>query len=100
MEDISAFYFDAVKNRLYLEPRASEARQSCQIALVRLYSDLMRISRPIVPFLAAEVDSHRPPLPLPPQEITTSLPRHHHWECLKTIRSAVLSRLNELRANG
>lgn len=57
-EDLSAFYLDAIKNRLYLPPRSDPLRQSAISALQSIYADLLVLTRPITPYLAAEVAEH------------------------------------------
>ena len=57
-EDLSAFYLDVIKNRLYLPPRSDPLRQSVIATLQSICVDLLALTRPIAPYLAAEVAEH------------------------------------------
>lgn len=57
-EDLSAFYLDVIKNRLYLPPRSDPLRQSAIATLQSICVDLLALTRPIAPYLAAEVAEH------------------------------------------
>lgn len=58
-EDLSAIYFDCIKNRLYLLESTGIDRIGAQSALVIVYKELLKALRPVSPFLCAEVESHR-----------------------------------------
>jgi isoleucyl-tRNA synthetase len=53
--DLSSFYLDVIKDRLYTEAPASRARRSGQTALWLLGSGLCRLMAPILSFTAEEV---------------------------------------------
>jgi len=55
-EELSAFYFESVKDRLYSESRNSILCQSAQTAIYHIAEALMRLVAPIVPLLAEEVN--------------------------------------------
>ena len=57
-KDLSAFYFDIVKDRLYCEPSSSVSRRSVQSVLHHLLQVLVRSLAPITPHLAEEVALH------------------------------------------
>lgn len=61
-EDLSAVYFDSLKNRLYLTH--GRGRRSAQATLAHIYSLLCMAIRPIAPYLAAEAGTHRVARPL------------------------------------
>jgi isoleucyl-tRNA synthetase len=53
--DLSAFYFDILKDRLYTFARRNRARRSAQTAIHRIASALLRLVTPILVFTAEEV---------------------------------------------
>lgn len=57
---LSSFYFDIIKDRLYCEAAASEKRKSSQTALYHILVTLIRSVAPIVPHLAEEVSQYHP----------------------------------------
>jgi isoleucyl-tRNA synthetase len=56
--DLSAVYFDVLKDRLYTSARRSEARRAAQTTLHRLVHALVRLSAPLLVFTAEEVWTH------------------------------------------
>ena len=56
--DLSAVYFDVVKDRLYTSATNSKARRSAQTTLYRLLDALVRLLAPIMSFTAEEVWGH------------------------------------------
>lgn len=111
--DLSATYFDILKDRLYTKARASVARRSAQTALYRLTYALVRLLAPILPFTTDEVWGHmRLPEGAPesvhiaefpqPEELTEGLrPEHRlrasNWDRLMEVRDEVLKSLEAAR---
>jgi isoleucyl-tRNA synthetase len=60
--DLSAFYFDVLKDRLYISAPNSHARRSAQTAIWRIGEALTRLLAPIVSFISEEVWKHLPKL--------------------------------------
>ncbi|MDE3180465.1 MAG: isoleucine--tRNA ligase, partial [Acidobacteriota bacterium] len=58
--DLSAFYFDVLKDRLYTAPARSARRRSGQTALYRILDALLRASCPLLSFTADEAWNHMP----------------------------------------
>ncbi|MGH9376658.1 MAG: isoleucine--tRNA ligase [Terriglobia bacterium] len=58
--DLSAFYFDILKDRLYTAPAFSRRRRSGQTALYRILDALLRAAAPLLSFTADEAWSHMP----------------------------------------
>ncbi|SPE34183.1 isoleucyl-tRNA synthetase [Candidatus Sulfopaludibacter sp. SbA3] len=56
--DLSAVYFDVVKDRLYTSAPNSQARRSAQTALYRVLDSLVRLLAPLMSFTAEEVWGH------------------------------------------
>ncbi len=53
--DLSSFYLDILKDRLYTSPPASAARRSAQTAMYRLLDAIVRLMAPVLPFTAEEI---------------------------------------------
>ncbi len=53
--DLSSFYLDIIKDRLYTSPPASEARRSAQTAMWEILEVLVRLMAPVLSFTADEV---------------------------------------------
>lgn len=58
--DISNFYFDVLKNRLYIEKADSTTRRAAQTAIYRILDALARMIAPIIPFMAEEIWAYMP----------------------------------------
>jgi isoleucyl-tRNA synthetase len=58
--DLSAFYLDVLKDRLYTSAPKSQKRRSAQTALWRIGETLVRAVAPIMSFTAEEVWQHLP----------------------------------------
>ncbi len=56
--DLSSFYLDIVKDRLYVSPKKSLARRSAQTAMNEILEVLVRLMAPILSFTADEVWEH------------------------------------------
>ncbi|AMV71142.1 isoleucine--tRNA ligase [Desulfuromonas carbonis] len=53
--DLSAFYLDVLKDRLYISPAKSLARRSAQTAMYRILDALTRLIAPVLSFTADEI---------------------------------------------
>jgi isoleucyl-tRNA synthetase len=58
--ELSAFYFDVLKDRLYTSARKSEARRAAQTAIWRIGEALVRLLAPIMSFTCEEVWQYLP----------------------------------------
>ena len=58
--DLSAFYFDILKDRLYTSPRASVARRSAQTVIHSILDAIVRLMAPILPMTAEEIWNFMP----------------------------------------
>ncbi len=113
ISDLSALYFDVLKDRLYTAAPRSRARRSAQTALYRLSYALVRLLSPILTFTSEEVWGHfsRPcgetssvhlALFPDPKELTKGLTgndrrRAKHWDRLMEVREHVLKSLEAAR---
>jgi isoleucyl-tRNA synthetase len=58
--DMSAFYLDVLKDRLYTSPAKSLVRRSAQTAMFEILDAMVRLMAPIMVFTAEEVWDHMP----------------------------------------
>src|SRR3984893_13736190 len=109
--DLSAFYFDILKDRLYTFAAKSSARRSAQTAMYRIASALARLLAPILVFTTDEVWRYLPREAGAPAEVHLSLfPRpdeclrrpdealEARWSNLLEVRNAVLKSLEQARS--
>jgi len=61
--DLSAFYFDVIKDRLYTYAPNSAGRRSAQTAVWRICEAMARLLAPILSFTCEEVWPHLPTMP-------------------------------------
>jgi isoleucyl-tRNA synthetase len=106
--DLSAFYLDVLKDRLYTHPARSPERRSAQTALWEILRLLAKLLAPIIPFTTEEVWDHigkiSPaeksvhlavwPAPPPEREDAALL---ETWEKLLSVRGEALKRLEDWR---
>src|SRR5712671_3987314 len=118
--DLSAFYFDVLKDRLYISAPKSQARRSAQTAIWRIGEALVRLLAPIMSFTAEEIWDYLPKsagrgesvhlalFPSPesilgaPQSEASSAEGEvaaHDWTTLRSVRDEVLKALEEARNN-
>jgi isoleucyl-tRNA synthetase len=120
--DLSAFYFDVLKDRLYISAPKSQRRRSAQTAIWRIGEALVRLLAPIMSFTAEEVWDYLPKtagraasvhLALFPSvaEILVDVERaagesgsipvnsNDDWTTLRSVRDEVLKALEEARNN-
>jgi isoleucyl-tRNA synthetase len=111
--DLSAVYFDILKDRLYTAAVQSPARRSAQTALYRLTYALVRLLAPLLSFTTEEVWGHlRKPAGAPesvhlallpePDEVTEGFTteqrrRIENWDKLLPVRDEVLKSLDTAR---
>jgi isoleucyl-tRNA synthetase len=111
--DLSAVYFDVLKDRLYTTAARSKARRSGQTAMYRVHLALVRLLAPLLTFTCEEVWAHTKRIEESPdsvhldyfpsaEELTVGLPdaarqRLSNWDRLTEIRSLVLKHLDTAR---
>ncbi|HLM80568.1 MAG TPA: isoleucine--tRNA ligase [Terriglobales bacterium] len=61
--DLSSFYFDIIKDRLYTYAPNSHGRRSAQTAVWRICEAMVRLLAPILSFTCEEVWQHLPKMP-------------------------------------
>jgi isoleucyl-tRNA synthetase len=108
--DLSAFYLDVLKDRLYTSPRASEERRSAQTAMYHILEAMVRIMAPVMIFTAEEIWQHMPQISERPESVHfSSMPVFDEklcdemlagtWEKLLSIRREVTRVLETARAD-
>ena len=114
--DLSAFYFDVLKDRLYISAPKNKARRSAQTAIWRIGEALTRLLAPIMTFTCEEVWQYLPKADkredsvhlalFPTQEeiLGTSSSSadsklEEDWTALRSVRDEVLKKLEEARAS-
>ena len=109
--DLSAFYLDVVKDRLYCEAPQGRERRSAQTAIHHIATDLARLLAPIGSFTAEEVWQLLPHGPGAPDSVfLAGLPEYdpalddepllERWAALRAVRSEVTKAIEELRRGG
>ncbi len=108
--DLSAFYFDVLKDRLYTKAARNKSRRSAQTAIWKITGALVRLIAPVLPFTSEEIWRHLPKAKgdqpsvhmaeFPDAEsLRTGIApeKRSTWESLLGIRSQVLSALETAR---
>jgi isoleucyl-tRNA synthetase len=108
--DLSAIYFDILKDRLYTAATRSRARRSGQTALYRIHYALTRLLAPLLSFTSEEVWTYTAkPAGAPesvhmaafpePEEVAAGMDAATlaRWDRLMEIRNDVLKALEEAR---
>jgi len=106
--DLSAFYLDVIKDRLYTTAPASRARRSAQTAIYEIMHSLLRLMAPVLSFTADELwGCMRRRAGDPPSVHLTQFPSVrrelvdfalvNRWERLLFVRDVALKRLEEAR---
>jgi isoleucyl-tRNA synthetase len=118
--DLSAFYFDVLKDRLYISAPKSQARRSAQTAIWRIGEALVRLLAPIMSFTAEEVWDYLPKSTARAESVHLALfpsaedilgqvqssasatgaeASNQDWTTLRSVRDEVLKALEEARNN-
>src|SRR5438876_341236 len=109
--DLSAFYFDVLKDRLYTKAPRNKSRRSAQTAIWKISSALVRLAAPILVFTSEEIWKYFPKSQSEPESVHLALfpeaaavagglakDAAEKWERLAQVRSAVLLALEQARA--
>jgi isoleucyl-tRNA synthetase len=102
--DLSSFYLDVLKDRLYCDPVSGPRRRSAQTVLHRIARDLCRLLAPVLPFTtdeawplipgSAEASVH---LALFPAREDVDEGLISHWGSLLEVRALATKALEEAR---
>ncbi len=104
--DLSSFYLDILKDRLYTSPAGSPARRSAQTVIYRILQSLLQLMAPILSFTAEEAWLRMPYCPsasvhlegfpeIDPAVQDETL--HERWEKILALRNEVLRVLEAAR---
>ena len=108
--DMSSFYLDIIKDRLYTEEASGLKRRSAQSAMYRILDTLARLLAPVLAYTTEEIWSHLPHLASHDTEsvLFNSMPEYdaqlvddtlaEKWDKVIAIRADVLKALEEARA--
>jgi isoleucyl-tRNA synthetase len=115
--DLSAFYFDVLKDRLYISAPKSRARRSAQTATWRIGEALLRLLAPIMSFTCEEIWPYLPKVAEREESVhvaqfpvtteivgeaagpATGTKSDEEWASLRSVRDEVLKALEEARNN-
>jgi isoleucyl-tRNA synthetase len=114
--DLSAFYFDVLKDRLYISAPKTQARRSAQTAIWRIGEALVRLLAPITTFSSEEIWRYLPAVEKRPESVhfahfpnTSDIlgegiaeqdeKESQDWETLRVVRDEILKALEEARNN-
>jgi len=108
--DLSAFYYDVLKDRLYTKAPRNKSRRSAQTAIWKITSALVRLITPILVFTSEEIWRHLPKEQGDPESVHISeFPAEQSlrtgisgdkiaiWELLSRVRGEVLKALEAAR---
>ena len=109
--DMSAFYLDIIKDRLYCEYKTSQKRRSAQTVLVEILQVLVRVISPVLSFTAEEIWEKMPEnikevesihlaswVELKPEYIDNDL--EEKWNKIYHLRREINKKIEEKRQNG
>lgn len=108
VNDLSTFYFDILKDRLYTARKDSLERRSAQTALYHILDSMVRLMAPIFSFTCEEVWKYMPKVNvreesvhlasfLKPKEEWKDDELTERWEMLRSVREEVLKVLEVAR---
>jgi isoleucyl-tRNA synthetase len=111
--ELSAIYFDILKDRLYTSATKSAARRSAQTAVYRLTHALLRLAAPLLAFTCEEAWSYFPRMQGDPESVHMALfpegaevkaglsldqqQRLENWDKILGVRETVLKSLEQAR---
>ncbi|SHG70995.1 isoleucine--tRNA ligase [Desulforamulus hydrothermalis] len=106
--NLSAFYLDVIKDRLYTAPPASLERRAAQTVLYRVLDALVRLLTPVLAFTTEEIYKHMPVVGERPASVQLlDMPQVNErylddelekkWEKIHAVRKEVLKALENAR---
>ena len=109
--DLSAFYFDVLKDRLYTKAPKNKSRRAAQTVVWKIADALVRLAAPVLVFTAEEVWKYLPKSAGRAESVHMAVfpeaeslacgvtaKEAEKWEHLAQVRSAVLLALEQARA--
>ena len=110
--DLSAFYLDVIKDRLYSSATTEQGRRSAQTAMLHILLMLVRDMAPVLSFTAEEVFSHIPEALRPQlstvfalqdvdtEAYTLDAATRKDWDALLALRAEIIRAIEPLRKDG
>jgi isoleucyl-tRNA synthetase len=108
--DLSAFYYDVLKDRLYTKAPKNTSRRSAQTAIWKITNALVRLMAPILVFTSEEIWRFLPKAKGDPESVhmgefaeardltvNMAAQKKESWEELAKVRASVLLKLEEAR---
>ena len=106
--DLSSFYLDIIKDRLYTSPAADPLRRDAQTVMFVILDAIVKIMAPILPFTADEIYGHMPKVVDQKESIHLEAMIHLNpdwedkdladkWENIRILRGEVTKALEEAR---
>ena len=105
--DLSSFYLDIIKDRLYTSPKKSRARRSAQTAMHEILETLVRLMAPVLSFTADEIwqymkgkerpESVHAAIFFPQNEEYQDIALAERWEEIMSVRKEVTKALELAR---
>jgi isoleucyl-tRNA synthetase len=108
VSDLSSFYLDVLKDRMYCDPENSQRRRSCQTAMRKILVDLTKLLAPILTYTCEEIWSYLPEkdrtqasvhlteMPTPDDKLSDAV-LLDRWDSFLKVREDVLRELERLR---
>lgn len=108
--DMSAFYLDIIKDRLYILPKGDPSRQDAQTVMAVILDAIVKIMAPILPFTADEIYKYMPKHADHKESIHLdemvmlddsweNAELADKWEQIRTLRAEVTKALEEARTS-
>ncbi|HET7150916.1 MAG TPA: class I tRNA ligase family protein, partial [Candidatus Acidoferrum sp.] len=108
--DLSAFYFDVLKDRLYTKAPKNKSRRSAQTAVWKIADALVRLAAPVLVFTAEEIWKYLPKAKAAPESVHIALfpevgefqinltaAQKEEWERILLVRDEALKALEGAR---
>ncbi|MBU0972225.1 MAG: isoleucine--tRNA ligase, partial [Proteobacteria bacterium] len=110
VKDLSSFYLDIIKDRLYTSPSADPIRRDAQTVMAMILEAIVKIMAPILPFTADEIYKHMPlgekkKDSIHLEEMATVNPEWKNqalslkWENIRNLRAEVTKALEAARTD-
>ena len=110
VEELSSFYLDVLKDRIYTMPRQSSGRRSGQTAMFQVLEALTRWMAPILSFTAEEIWQHMPGTRSAsvfletwhtlPKDGVDAMSGEPYWARILAVRAEVAREIEKARTTG
>jgi len=110
VDELSSFYLDVVKDRIYTMPRQSTGRRSAQTAMYHVAQAMSRWMAPILSFTAEEIWQHLPGSANDsvllaewyqlPEDSIDDIAQGDYWSRVLNVRAEVIREIEKARTAG